>query len=61
MHFVTSMLVLKVQFAYHWVGEINYFQVHYICVFETAAVATSTHLCLGLWAEVCTVLAGFGL
>lgn len=61
MHFGMSMLVLKVQFAYHWVGETDYFKVHNIHVFETAEVATSTHSGLGLWAEGGTALGGFSL
>lgn len=61
MHFLMSMLVWKVQFGYHWVKVINYFNVRNISVFETAVVATSAHSCLGLWAEVCTALGGFSL
>lgn len=61
MHFVMSMLVSKVQFAYHWVGVINYFKVHNIRVFEAAVVAASTRSRLGLRAEVCTALGGFSL
>lgn len=59
MHFVISMLVSKVQFAYHCVGVIGCSKVHNIHVFDTAVVVTATHSCLGLWADIFTALGGF--
>lgn len=61
MHFVVSMMVSKVQFAYHEWGLINYIKVQNICVLETALVASPTHSFSDLRAEVCPALGGFRL
>lgn len=52
-----SMLVSKVEIPLS--GVIGCSELHNIHVFDPALVATATHSCLGLWADVFTALGGF--